>query len=292
MGFGTRIGSTKYSRAKNAPLDTILSRVFECVHTGIPAAQKQGLGSTFGVAASLNNAAVDMSIYTRQKSHSKQAVEQMDVSDKRQRNKLLRHGCKAHMLVGRRQGVWTVTVFHEEHTHPMVKQVGRRRYYRSHRKVPEEDFQFLQTLHNQNISTALIMGCLGSVHGGDPRCLSYVKRDVSNIRTMLREEVTLRDMSMTIDYFEQRRAENPSFFYATQVDATNAVRALFWVDGRTRALYKKYKDCVFFDTTFCTNRYNMLMHLKCIHELCTIILIFHSYLHHIRGILLLFNDFW
>ena len=36
----------------------------------------------------------------------------------------------------------------------------------------------------------------------------------------------------------------------------------------------------------------MLMHLKCIHELCTIIVIFQSYLHHIRGILLLFNDFW
>ena len=36
----------------------------------------------------------------------------------------------------------------------------------------------------------------------------------------------------------------------------------------------------------------MLMHVKCIHELCTIILVFHLYLHHIRGILLLFNDFW
>ena len=35
-----------------------------------------------------------------------------------------------------------------------------------------------------------------------------------------------------------------------------------------------------------------LMHVKCIHELCTIILVFHSYLHHVRGILLLFNDFW
>ena len=34
------------------------------------------------------------------------------------------------------------------------------------------------------------------------------------------------------------------------------------------------------------------MHLKCIHELCTIIVIFHSYLHNIRGILLLFNYFW
>ena len=35
----------------------------------------------------------------------------------------------------------------------------------------------------------------------------------------------------------------------------------------------------------------MVMHLKCIHELCTIIVLFQSYLHHIMGILLLFNDF-
>ena len=35
----------------------------------------------------------------------------------------------------------------------------------------------------------------------------------------------------------------------------------------------------------------MLMHLKCIHELCTIKVIFQSYLHHIKRILLLFNDF-
>jgi hypothetical protein len=101
------------------------------------------------------------------------------------------------------------------------------------------------------------MGCLGSVHGGDPRTLGYVKRDVSNIRTMLREEVSQRDMSMVIEYFERRKAESPNFFYDTQVDSNNAVRGLFWVDGRTRALYPKYKDCVFFDTTFCTNKYNL-----------------------------------
>ena len=35
----------------------------------------------------------------------------------------------------------------------------------------------------------------------------------------------------------------------------------------------------------------MLMHVKCIHELCTISLIFQSYLHHIRVVPLLFNDF-
>jgi hypothetical protein len=36
------------------------------------------------------------------------------------------------------------------------------------------------------------------------------------------------------------------------------VRGLFWVDGRTRELYKSFGDCIFLDTTFYTNRYNML----------------------------------
>jgi hypothetical protein len=123
--------------------------------------------------------------------------------------------------------------------------------------VPEEDFQLLQTLHNQNINTAKIMGCLGDVLGGDPRCLGYVKRDISNIRTMLREEVTLQDMSLTVEYFETRQAENPSFLYAKMVNNNKEVVGLFWVNGRTRSLYNNYKDYVFFTTTLCTNRYNM-----------------------------------
>ncbi|KAK1604966.1 hypothetical protein QYE76_028639 [Lolium multiflorum] len=258
LGFGTRIGNTKYSTARGVPKDTILSRVFECVHTGKPAAEcKNAAARSKEAAAKVKEASVDMSNIGEQKSRSKQAGSEMDVNESKQRNILLRCDCKAHMVVGKRNGHWSVTVFKEDHTHPMVKLAGRRRYYRSHRKVPEEDFQFLQTLHNQNITTAQIMGCLGSVHGGDPRTLGYVKRDVSNIRTMLREEVSQRDMSMVIEYFERRKAESPNFFYDTQVDSNNAVRGLFWVDGRTRALYPKYKDCVFFDTTFCTNKYNL-----------------------------------
>jgi hypothetical protein len=84
------------------------------------------------------------------------------------------------MIVGKWDGAWTVTVFTAEHMHRMVSQIGSGRYYRSHRKVLEKDFQLLQTLHNQNINTAKIMACLVDVHGGDPRCLGYVKLDVSN----------------------------------------------------------------------------------------------------------------
>jgi hypothetical protein len=227
------------------------------VHAGKPAKEANSKGSKKSVASNgEDDTGVDLTS-TANKSRSKQAGEGMDVNDTRMRNRLLRADCKAYMLVGKRSGQWTVTVFRAAHTHPMVKQIGRRRYYRSHRKVPEADFQLIDTLHNQNLATAQMMGCLGSVHGGDPRTLPYVKRDVSNIRTMLRSAVLERDMSLVVEYFQQRQAESPHFFFATQLDSKNAVRGLFWVDGRTRALYSKYKDCVFFDTTFCTNMYNL-----------------------------------
>ncbi|KAM0867429.1 hypothetical protein ACQ4PT_042022 [Festuca glaucescens] len=213
LGFGTRIGNTKYNTARGVPKDTILSRVFECVHTGKPAAEcKNAAARSKEAAAKVKEATVDMTNIGEQKSRSKQAGSEMDVNESKQRNILLRCDCKAHMVVGKRNGLWSVTVFKEEHTHRMVKLAGRRRYYRSHRKVPEEDFQFLQTLHNQNITTAQIMGCLGSVRGGDPRTLGYVKRDVSNIRTMLREEVSHRDMSMhmlrSFDMIENNHLNN------------------------------------------------------------------------------------
>ncbi|XP_048548370.1 protein FAR1-RELATED SEQUENCE 5-like [Triticum urartu] len=130
--------------------------------------------------------------------------------------------------------------------------------YRSHRKIPREDLQMIRTLHERNLSTSDCMGILGDCHGGDQRRLGYVKRDVSNARSEMRQTMAFQDMAMTIEYFERRQAESPQFFYATQVNKeTNALEALFWVDGRTRALYPKYKDCVFFDTTFCTNKYNI-----------------------------------
>ncbi|XP_073360058.1 protein FAR1-RELATED SEQUENCE 5-like [Aegilops tauschii subsp. strangulata] len=162
------------------------------------------------------------------------------------------------MIVGLRNERWTMTFFVVEHTHPLMEQPERVRYYRSHCKIPTEDYQLLLTLHDVNLSTSDCMGVLGRVHGGDTRILPYLKRDVSNERAKIWQAITFRDMDMTVKYFEGRKAENPEYFFAKQkYPATNSVTALLWVDGRTRLLYPNYKDCVFFDTTFCTNRYNM-----------------------------------
>ncbi|XP_044432036.1 protein FAR1-RELATED SEQUENCE 9-like [Triticum aestivum] len=213
-GFGSRIASSKNNQKKGP--QQLIKRVFQCVHAGKPETTCETSSYSEGIAAGGS-------------SSSKQAGVEMDVTVKRQRNRI-----------------------------PLMQHEEIVRFYRSHRKIPEEDYQLLMTMHDVNLSTTNCMGMLGMVHGGDRRKLPYVKRDVSNARSKLRQNQSFQDMDMTVAYFKRRQAENAQFYYATEVDKeTNEVTALFWVDGRTRALYPKYKDCVFFDTTFCTNRYNL-----------------------------------
>ncbi|XP_073361242.1 protein FAR1-RELATED SEQUENCE 5-like [Aegilops tauschii subsp. strangulata] len=256
MGFGTRIVTSKHSRKNSSEQKRILIyRVFECVHSRKNPSKNVG-GSISDGAATNQCEDVDMSYSSNKKSASKQAGIYMDVSDKRKRNRLERYDCKARMGVNLKDGSWVVKVFEADHTHQLILQRGRRRFCRSHRKIPDADMQYITSLHYRNISTANMMGLLGDARCCNPRSLPYVKTDVTNARAKLRRGLSERDLELTIEYFERRQVENSNFFF-WKLEEDGAVRALFWVDGRTRALYPKYKDCVFFDTTFCTNRYNL-----------------------------------
>ena len=42
-----------------------------------------------------------------------------------------------------------------------------------------------------------------------------------------------------------------------ELGAGNTVASLFWVDGASKEAYKKFGDCIVFDTIYCTNRYNL-----------------------------------
>ena len=76
------------------------------------------------------------------------------------------------------------------------------------------------------------MSVLGDFHGGMGN-LTFNSKDISNLRTHLRVGVRYRDMDVVLEYFQKLQAESPNFFYAVKLDAENAVRGLFWVDGRS-----------------------------------------------------------
>ena len=48
------------------------------------------------------------------------------------------------------------------------------------------------------------------------------------------------------------------FFYAIQVDQENRIINFFWRDGRSKINYNSFRDVLCFDTTYRTNKYNMI----------------------------------
>ncbi|KAI5018742.1 hypothetical protein ZWY2020_043630 [Hordeum vulgare] len=111
IGFGTQIVTSRHSRTRASEKKGILiCRVFECIHSR-KNPSKNANGSISDGATTNHCDDADMSYAANKKSASKQAGISMDVSDKRQRNRLERYDCKAHMGVSLRDGTWVVTVF-------------------------------------------------------------------------------------------------------------------------------------------------------------------------------------
>ena len=83
------------------------------------------------------------------------------------------------------------------------------------------------------------------------------KKDISNYRTRLNREVRGSDMTQVLDYLRKKQTEDPSFFYKFDLDEDKRVRNLFWIDCSSMKYYADYGECVSFDMTYMTNRYNL-----------------------------------
>ena len=67
-----------------------------------------------------------------------------------------------------------------------------------------------------------------------------------------------RDVQNLLSHFKSKYAEDPMFFYTVQVDQENRMTKFFWRDGRSRVDHDCFGDVVVFDTTYHTNKYNLI----------------------------------
>ncbi|KAB2599980.1 protein FAR1-RELATED SEQUENCE 5-like [Pyrus ussuriensis x Pyrus communis] len=133
-----------------------------------------------------------------------------------------RTGCQAKIRFLLEDGEWKVSTFDPEHNHELA--------------MPEER-QFLRS--NRKISEAHM------------DCYNFVSREK---RIMLEAG----DAQSLINHFKRKQAEDPMFFYTVQVDQENRMTNFFWRDGRSIIDYECFGDVVVFDTTYRTNKYNMI----------------------------------
>lgn len=142
-----------------------------------------------------------------------------------------------------------------DHNHEL-RPGDRDTLFSGHKYMTDMEKGLIRTLNANNIPTRQMVSILSYLRGG-LTALPMKKKDISNFRTKINREVKSSDMTKVMEYFRKRQAEDGSFFYKFQLDEDNRVSNIFWADACSMKYYAEFGECVSFDTTFMTNRYNL-----------------------------------
>ncbi|XP_021756150.1 protein FAR1-RELATED SEQUENCE 5-like [Chenopodium quinoa] len=98
------------------------------------------------------------------------------------------------------------------------------------------------------------------------------KQDFKNFYRDLKAFIDGSDAQMFVDNFQNKKLLWSAFFFSYDVDEEDRLCRALWADPICRKNYALFGDMVSFDTTFKTNRYNMIFgpftgvdhHKKCV----------------------------
>jgi hypothetical protein len=123
--------------------------------------------------------------------------------------------------------------------------------------MTKEEKALIRSLKNSNIQTRQIVSVLAYLRGGSDQ-LPYNKKKVSNYSTSINRELSNSDVMEVSAFFTKKKAEDTRFYSSFELDSDNRVHSVFWADAKARTYYETCGDCISFDTTLLTNKYNLL----------------------------------
>ncbi|KAK1687069.1 hypothetical protein QYE76_047917 [Lolium multiflorum] len=139
-------------------------------------------------------------------------------------------GCKAKLVVTKKNDKWFVTNIELHHNHELSPP-EETKFLPSHRHMTDQEKLFIRTFTSVKLPTRKIMAILTYLRGGKPKNVPYNKKYVSNVMTAMRLEDNRNDMMKVLAYFRKRQEEDPRFYYNFDLGEGNKVKCIFWSDG-------------------------------------------------------------
>lgn len=137
-----------------------------------------------------------------------------------------------------REHAWIVSKVIYEHNHPFIRQT-KAHLLRSHRKITDVKARPVEI---QNVSVESI---------SETETAGFMYMNQSNhLHTNRMKELEKGDVQILLDFLKSKQLEDPSFFYAIQLDDKEQVTNIFWADPRSVVDYSYFGDVVQFDTTY------------------------------------------
>ncbi|KAL7245308.1 hypothetical protein ACSBR2_000599 [Camellia fascicularis] len=154
-------------------------------------------------------------------------------------------------------GIWRVIVFNPEHNRELALQSERHLLRWAHH-ISKPKVGVIDSMVTAGISTKDAYSYITKEVGGSEN-VGFTKRDCYNyVNKQKMTMISTRDAQSLLNHFKQKRTEDLMFFFTVQVDQENLKTNFFWRDGRSRVDYDCFGDVVVFNTTYRTNKYNLI----------------------------------
>ncbi|XP_012703729.1 protein FAR1-RELATED SEQUENCE 5-like [Setaria italica] len=169
-----------------------------------------------------------------------------------------RTGCNARVQFSvSKEGIWTVQKVILDHNHYLASP-NKRGKLRSQRSVQEADRKLIGQMRESGMKPAQVFEFMKEFYGGTDK-VPFSRMDCNNeIGRERKKYLESNDAETLLEYLKRKQMEDPTFFYAMQIDKKDGrIANFFWADGQSIMDYACFGDAVSFDTTFQTNKFEM-----------------------------------
>uniref|UniRef100_A0A803N8K7 Protein FAR1-RELATED SEQUENCE n=2 Tax=Chenopodium quinoa TaxID=63459 RepID=A0A803N8K7_CHEQI len=171
---------------------------------------------------------------------------------------ITRSNCKACIRARvNKEGKFEVVAHVIQHNHELTRSQWHY-LHRSERKMTEEKAEAIKTMKSSGLTTMDTYNYMATEAGGEHN-IGYSIVDHLNFCSRLRmEQIEARDAQTLVNILNQEQSKDPNFFFRVKFDKEGRISNIFWRDSMMLEDYRIYGDVLVFDTTYRTNRYNLI----------------------------------
>ncbi|XP_021774234.1 protein FAR1-RELATED SEQUENCE 5-like [Chenopodium quinoa] len=144
-----------------------------------------------------------------------------------------------------------------QHNHELTRKQWHY-LHRSEREVTIEKAEAIKTMKSAGLSTMDTYNYMCTEANGEEN-LGHSVVDHLNFYSRLRmEQIEAGDAQTLVNILIEEQKEDPNFYFRVKFDKEGRISNIFWRYAMMLEDYKIYGDVLVFDTTYRTNRYNLI----------------------------------
>ncbi|RYR31830.1 hypothetical protein Ahy_B01g056750 [Arachis hypogaea] len=154
-------------------------------------------------------------------------------------------------------GLWTISKVVLNHSHPCCPDQAE--MLKQHRELSMFVRRTIETHEEAGIRPSKTYQSFVAAAGSHCE-LGFIEKDIRNCITREVRNISEKDDAKEFGkYLVRMKEKNQNFFFELNLEGDHCIKHAFWADARGKAAFDYFGDVVSFDTTYNTNRYNLVL---------------------------------